>query len=273
VNNLTIRILVAIPAAAGFTYCAWLGGWYFFTLILLVTLLMQYELLIMGEHMGFKPNATIVYLSTFWIFSYNIIPKPVLFGGLLFLALCILEIANKNKTIVASLVSTPFFSLFVPLGMLSIVELRALGNEYTGFTLTILLFLLIWGNDVFAYFGGKQFGKNPLAPKISPNKTVEGFLSGFVGGIAGTLLLFLFLPYEISISKVLFIPPILLSGIFGPLGDLLESKMKRIAKIKDSSNIIPGHGGFLDRFDAILLTAPTLFIYFDFLIYFGFIKI
>jgi len=233
---------------------------------------MQFELLQIGDKLGLKPNKYITYISTVWIFTASFQPFPLLTGGILFLILCLLEIFDKNKKALAGIVSTPFFSLFIPLGMLSIVNIRGLGSEEVGISLTITILLLIWGNDVFAYFGGKHFGKRPLSKELSPNKTLEGFLFGFLGNMAGILVSYLLLPHPFPLTFLQTIPLVLFGGIFGPCGDLLESKMKRVAGIKDSSSIIPGHGGFFDRFDALILTAPMLYSYLVFISYYGFVS-
>lgn len=124
------------------------------------------------------------------------------------------------------------------------------------------VFILIWTNDTFAYLIGKNFGKTKLAKKISPNKTVEGL----IGGIVFTLITTFFLSkYITSISIIHWFAIAIIVSIFGVLGDLIESMFKRQANIKDSSNLIPGHGGFLDRLDSVIFVAPFVFIY---LIYF-----
>lgn len=119
------------------------------------------------------------------------------------------------------------------------------------------IFLLIWCNDVFAYFIGKRFGKTPLASKISPKKTVEGFMGGLVGSLVMGAVLVFAMPdlswHWLALGLIV--------GIVGPLGDLLESVLKRKAGLKDSGRILPGHGGVLDRFDAFLLSAPFVFLY------------
>lgn len=123
--------------------------------------------------------------------------------------------------------------------------------------LVLCFFMLIWSNDVFAYFTGRKFGKTALAKTISPNKTVEGFLGGFIGSLLVGLLAKFILP-EIGWH---FLPIALIVSITGPLGDLFESALKRKAEIKDSGKILPGHGGILDRFDAAIMAAPFVFLY------------
>ncbi len=117
------------------------------------------------------------------------------------------------------------------------------------------LILFIWAADTGAYFAGKNFGKHKLAPSISPGKTWEGWAGGaaltlLVGWAAGY-----FLP-DIPLSHRLVAAGVV--AVFGPLGDLAESMLKRSAGVKDSGTFLPGHGGLLDRFDAFLLVLPVL---------------
>jgi len=163
--------------------------------------------------------------------------------------------------------STLFCAFYAPMGFLMAVLLRDLGVDTEGFWLILALFFMIWGNDVFAYFGGKTFGKRKLAPNISPNKTWEGFGFGALGAIAGALIVWVIADaFPESISLVQLVAAAMIVSITGPLGDLLESRLKRIAGVKDSSALLPGHGGLFDRFDALILTAPFLYFYFSFFV-------
>jgi phosphatidate cytidylyltransferase len=164
------------------------------------------------------------------------------------------------------LFSTLFNGIYAPLGFLMIAEIRFLGMGEQGFWLILSFFLMIWGNDVFAYFGGKKFGKHPMAPEISPKKTWEGFFSGFAGAIAGFTIAYASagdfpLPYWVCV------PAVLMVSIFGPLGDVTASSLKRLAGVKDSSALLPGHGGFFDRFDSMILSAPFIYVLYFYLMH------
>ncbi len=117
-----------------------------------------------------------------------------------------------------------------------------------------LLFSTTWLCDSAAYFGGRAFGKHKLYPQASPNKTIEGALSGFVGAALFLPVLNLLGLAKPQLFDYIFLP--LIVGVAGQIGDLIESLMKREAGVKDSSHVIPGHGGFLDRFDSLLLSSP-----------------
>lgn len=124
--------------------------------------------------------------------------------------------------------------------------------------LVIGIFILIWTNDTFAYIVGKNFGKNKLYERISPNKTIEGFLGGMVfSGIASYFIYiysqFLSFPIWLGLAVIL--------SIFGTLGDLIQSKFKRQAGVKDSGTLMPGHGGLFDRLDSIIFASPFVYAY------------
>lgn len=121
-----------------------------------------------------------------------------------------------------------------------------------------LLFVLIWSSDSFAYFTGRLFGKHKMAPKISPKKTWEGF----AGGVFFTLILGYFIEQKFPDLRGNWIVVGLLVSIFAPLGDLVESQLKRTFGVKDSGNIIPGHGGVLDRLDSFIIATPVVYLYF-----------
>jgi phosphatidate cytidylyltransferase len=134
----------------------------------------------------------------------------------------------------------------------SVVALRV--HESAGWQWVVLLFIVSWANDTLAYFAGRFLGKRPLAPRISPKKTWEGFWGGAVGSIAGAVVVkLLFLP-AVSVPAVVVVGAG--AAVLGPLGDLSESMLKRAAGVKDSGRVIPGHGGLLDRIDAVLFVAP-----------------
>lgn len=129
--------------------------------------------------------------------------------------------------------------------------------------LMISILSIIWVNDSFAFLVGKNFGKNKLFPSVSPKKTVEGFLGGLIFSlIAAVFISKLYLDF--SMLHWMFIAIIV--SVIGTIGDLVESKFKRQANIKDSGNIMPGHGGILDRLDSLLFAAPFVYLYINFII-------
>jgi phosphatidate cytidylyltransferase len=133
---------------------------------------------------------------------------------------------------------------------------------FGGSFLPITIIVSIWINDTMAYIVGSVIGKTPLS-KISPKKTWEGTIGGIILCAAFTgIIMSLLYVYSVDKSLVLLITPItLIAAITGTFGDLLESKLKRLAGVKDSGSLMPGHGGFLDRFDSLLLATPFVWLY------------
>ena len=126
-----------------------------------------------------------------------------------------------------------------------------------------LPFISAWLTDSFAYFGGYFFGKNKLCPDISPKKTVEGAVFGVVGAVVGYVVYSYMLKgiWNIDVSTLWFVIISVFTSVISQMGDLFASLMKRENGIKDFGNLMPGHGGALDRFDSILLTSPFIFIF------------
>lgn len=133
------------------------------------------------------------------------------------------------------------------------------------------LFIIVWTNDTFAFIVGKSIGKNKLFEKISPKKTIEGFIGGIVFSIlAGYLISKYYIKASPEFSEksiMIWTSIALIVGVFGTIGDLIESKFKRIAGVKDSGKIMPGHGGILDRLDSVIFVAPIIFLFYQILNY------
>ena len=138
------------------------------------------------------------------------------------------------------------------------------GNKYNE-KILITIFICIWTNDTFAYLVGKNFGKRKLFPSVSPKKTIEGFVGGMIFTIICSLILS---KYYIETKNIyIWIIIAIIVSIFSTLGDLIESKLKRVAQIKDSGNIMPGHGGILDRLDSIIFVVPFINLFYLILYY------
>ena len=142
----------------------------------------------------------------------------------------------------------------------SFVFLFFIANFEQTFTPLLLLgsFILVWVNDTFAFLVGKKFGKQKLFPSVSPKKTVEGFLGGlFFSCIAS----YFIAEYTETLGFTIWLILAIIISVFGTIGDLIESKFKRQADVKDSGAIMPGHGGLLDRLDSIIFAAPFIFLF------------
>ncbi len=143
-------------------------------------------------------------------------------------------------------------------------------NDYNP-KIIIGLFILVWTNDTFAFIVGKSIGKNKLYEKISPKKTIEGFIGGIIFAIIAGYLISKYYtkssPQFSEKSIIIWCSIAVIVGIVGTIGDLIESKFKRIAGVKDSGKIMPGHGGILDRLDSVIFVAPIIFLFYKILYY------
>ena len=170
----------------------------------------------------------------------------------------ICELYRKSETPIANIATSITGAMYValPMSLLLIVPMLLGNGEWNPWIMICYIFI-IWANDVFAYLFGITLGRHRLFERISPKKSWEGFFGGLLGAmamgwVAATVL---------QASVPMWVGMALVAAISGVLGDLVESMMKRSVDVKDSGNIIPGHGGWLDRFDALILSAPFVFIY------------
>lgn len=121
---------------------------------------------------------------------------------------------------------------------------------------------IIWVNDSFAFLVGKNFGKHKLFESVSPKKTIEGFVGGLIFAVVAAFVIY---QYNTDIARIHWIVIAVMISVFGTLGDLIESKYKRFANLKDSGNIMPGHGGILDRLDSLMFAAPFVYLYINYI--------
>ena len=164
------------------------------------------------------------------------------------------ELVFTPKSELAKLSALGFGLFGMVWAVWSVLHITLIKALPEGTALLFYLLLVISFSDIFAYFGGKRFGKSLLAPNISPKKTWEGSFSGVVGGglvgaVFGELTMSMFWLYGLMLAMLL--------AVVGQLGDLVESKIKRLCNVKDSGTLLPGHGGILDRIDGHMLAAPV----------------
>lgn len=251
----------------------WYESWAFNLVIIVIGLFTQIEMIKLLRKSGNPPDFSFTLLFGLWIMTFPYLS----FGFEIGLAMALLFLAkqtfNAKSENFSHLTSTIFGGFYVPVGLLCLMLIRDFGTNEQGFAIALSLVLMIWGCDIFAYFGGKNFGKKPLAPAISPKKTVEGFIFGFIGAAVGLAISVYALPFTSPITLINGLPLVLLIGVFGPVGDLIESKIKRKAGVKDSSNLLPGHGGFFDRFDAFIPASAAMYIYLIFIQELGYVSL
>ncbi|MCP4325638.1 MAG: CDP-archaeol synthase, partial [Alteromonadales bacterium] len=155
------------------------------------------------------------------------------------------------KALFGVLTLVPFFWAMIVLRSVNIHH-----DFFYGGALLMYVFLLVWAADTGAYFCGKRFGKHKLAPNVSPGKTIEGFVGGVISSMLVAFVASVL--FEIEADKmILFFVAALITTFVSALGDLSESIFKREAKLKDSGNLLPGHGGILDRIDSLTAAVPV----------------
>lgn len=197
----------------------------------------------LGIHLGYIENKHIYYFLPFFLVT-NLILMRDLFTKRT-------NLWGMDKIYLLS------FGYIIP----SFTLLLMIGNIHENYQPEILVgfFFLLWSNDSFAYIFGKSIGKKKLFERISPKKTIEGFLGGLLMCLFFSQLIFYFYPTEIS--QINWIGIALIASIGGTIGDLIQSKLKRIANVKDSGKIIPGHGGIFDRMDSTVFSITFVYIY------------
>ena len=261
-NNLSKRIIAAfagIPIIIGASY---LGGIVFLIFSITAASIALWELYSMLEMREFRiikiPAITcsILYVILFWYFGSN--NNFLYFIIIIFMCM---EIFRKEEKSPINPAITIFGIIYVTIPFILLYELLIFPSQIN---YVILLFILIWSCDTAAYFGGKYLGRHQLS-KISPKKTIEGSVTGFLFTVIISLIVHFIFPEKISTTDSVIIG--IITGVFAQAGDLFESLIKRYCGVKDSSNIIPGHGGVLDRFDSLLFVTPVVYIYINLKIY------
>ncbi|MEW6661215.1 MAG: phosphatidate cytidylyltransferase [Bacillota bacterium] len=254
---LTAAIGIPIILAAGYY-----GGIIFLTLVVAISLVGMVEFFNLLTKMGLKPILSLGWVSSFVLLllmfaaSRGLLEGYKYMPGLFFIMAlwaAILVWRDYPKNILPGLAAS-FFGVFYIAGMLGhLFLLRHITPN--GWTFVLFALLLTWASDTGAFFAGTKFGRQKLAPLISPGKTWEGVWGGIILSILTSITLgaWLGLPLMWRVIAGVFV------SLAAVIGDLFESALKRYAGMKDSGTLLPGHGGVLDRFDSLLLTAPLVY--------------
>lgn len=272
-SNTATRVLVAlagIPLLAGAII---IGDWFFWGVFSAIALLSLYEYFLLSKALHLFPQHIGGYILAFLLLIG--LSSPIAeslpihsLTAIVFLAppaVLALELWRNKHAPLHNAAVTLFGLLYVIMPFVAVLKLRFADFDKahipieSGSWLILSVFIGIWLCDSVAFFVGKSFGKHPLFKRVSPKKSWEGAIGGFLASAVGyAFFAQWFLPF-IPLHHAVVLGSLI--GITGQIGDLAESLLKRSAGIKDSSNLIPGHGGFLDRFDSILFAAPTTYIY------------
>lgn len=239
------------------------GGIFIYLGGIICSLIGLYEFFRVFEKNGYKPLKVTTYIATIIMYTamtYSSVAFSHVIISMTYMIVASGAIYIINRRIkVEDLMITLMGYIYVPVFLSHINLLSIEGNIFIW-----LLFIFAWGSDTCAYFAGMFFGKHKLIPEISPKKTIEGSIGGVIGTVILTLIFAKFFQEQ---NLVYFVPLAIVGSAVSQIGDLFASAIKREFGIKDYGNLIPGHGGILDRFDSILFTAPftyygITFIYF-----------
>ncbi len=257
------RIITGVIGAAILLPIVIYGGLPFTVAAYILASIALYELLKM-KHISITSFPGILSLVLLWIFllpnGYQALiteltiskVEVALLVVLFFLSYTVLK---KNKFTFDDVGFVLLAVIYIGIGFFYFIETR--GTTLEGLKYIFYALIVIWSTDSGAYFIGRAIGKHKLWPEISPNKTVEGSIGGIVCALIIVFIYQFFVPLNESLLTLVVFTIVL--SIFGQLGDLVESALKRHFLVKDSGNILPGHGGILDRFDSLLFVLPVLY--------------
>lgn len=261
-RSLAQAVVTALALLALVVICYLLGRTAFFFLAATVVLIALFEMLDALTQRGHRPSIPFGVLCGFGLMWVAYLKEPRLFAVIIaataFGAMLLALRPGRGPTPATDAAWTVFSVVWIGGGGAGAVSILSIGPPQDGTFLLIATFLSIALGDITAFFVGTRFGKHKIAPSISPNKSWEGFIGGIFGSLAGGAL-FAGLLYDLSLAAGLGIGAIV--AFLAPAGDLVESLAKRELGIKDSGRILPGHGGFLDRLDAIIFCCPVVYLF------------
>lgn len=249
-------------AAAGLIYaglfilCLVLGSWTTAVFVAAMSGLCCFEFYRMVRRDGKVPNEQLGIVASV-VLPLASLGDPVWLNALLFVTVVAVGIwyLCSPRTRIADLAVTLFGPLYTGFMLSSIVLLRDAVPGFAGALLSVGVCASLWVSDSFAYLVGSRIGKHKMVPKISPNKSWEGFVGGIVGSVLIWVILWATHLYDLNLAYALLCGVIV--SILGVFGDLIESRIKRGVGVKDSGNLIPGHGGMLDRSDSLIFGCIT----------------
>jgi phosphatidate cytidylyltransferase len=256
------RVIVGFLLAVGGFFVIVHGTWIYFVVMALLALLALAEFYRITK--PYRPAALAGILALFLMVycGWWGTPTGVLGALALSVALAFVIVASggPRRGVTARMAITILGPMWIGLGFACLLLMRRLPE---GMSLVLIVVFGTWAGDTFAYFIGRYFGSTPMAPRLSPKKTWEGFAGGLLGTVIGVVLIALLAGAirpdtpGVSSSQALLIG--LVIAVVGPLGDLFESLIKRDVDVKDAGRFLPGHGGVLDRFDALIFSSVAVY--------------
>ena len=273
-KNLVVRTLSGLVLAAVVLGAIVWSQWSFGALLAVLLVGGMYEFYALAGKQGNAPQKVVGLVAgvVLFVLNFAFVSDDIeilgdarqAFGcGLAFLllllpAMFICELYRRQENPVASGIGTTIMGIcYVALPLSLMCYIPIVGSDTWNPWIMVAYIFIIWANDVFAYLVGMSVGRHRLCERLSPKKSWEGFF----GGIAGAVVMGIVAARMLDGNMWVWAGLALVAAVSGVLGDLVESMFKRAAGVKDSGRLIPGHGGVLDRFDAMLLSAPFVFVY------------
>jgi len=291
-SELTKRVLVAIVGIPLVIAAIWFGGWFFYTLLFLVNAfaideyfnMLRFKTETLFYRFLYIFSSQILFATAYYLFNNQaliyflfVIPiLPIFYAffdmksntnwgltrisgrlyGFLYITFSLITfyfIREIDDLMLYLNPSATFSNISNSENLTNLAEIKS----FFGAKILFCIFVSIWVCDSFAYFVGKAFGKNKLAEKISPKKTIEGAAGGFIGAIIVGSIFYFSDDFQ---ANYIYLIIAFICGTIGQIGDLVESLLKRDVGVKDSSNLIPGHGGVLDRVDSLIAVSPFILL-------------
>ncbi|MBK7629315.1 MAG: phosphatidate cytidylyltransferase [Ignavibacteriales bacterium] len=269
-GNTAVRILVSVIAIPALVLFSYFGGVYFLSFVLIIAGISFYEFSVLAKQKGANVNVNLGLLAIIFLVinQYRFLFSQYNFLIAFFIVLLIFELFRNNGSAIQNIGSTLLGVFYLGLFGTTLIGIREFYPNINGLYehggyLIISIFVTIWICDSAAFFGGTALGKHKLFPRVSPKKSWEGAIFGFVFAILAMILAKNLVLDFLSLKNAIVIGFII--GTFGQIGDLAESLLKRDAGVKDSSHLIPGHGGIFDRFDSLLFSSPIIYLYLTYL--------
>jgi len=259
-----ITALIVLPVLIASIYFSWL--WPLFIVMAVAAMVLGlYEFWLLAKRRGMKPDEVVGFLGAAALFAGFFFDVP---GEALLLTLIIFLIAALSvemlkgapfDKMISSVGATVLGVLYVVMLGGHLVAVRMLPEQKLAAHLLFFFFLIIMGSDTGAYYTGRAFGRRKLAPKISPGKTWEGAIGGMLASLLMAIVAHYWFFPELKLRAAL--PLAAAMNVLGVIGDLTESALKRGAGAKDAAQVLPGHGGLLDRLDSLLFNAPLIYYF------------